>query len=255
MRVTGLPRAEADPLMARLMLDHEGEVDVGDEGGLVYRFEALRRTATDERTARPDAAWERPPELPPLTGNSAGANFGVAALNAFNLLASAWVIDHGLTVDNIALLFQRHPPRVLPDDGVPIALGLVPLAFSVILFVLPIARALYRSRAETKLARERARLAVLREVVTRTAKKEPIPDAALRSAVRVATGTEPTSQEVTRQVVELGGDVDLAAAGEHGEVRYRFPELEADEEAAREERARASEDEAQIGRVVFASDA
>ncbi len=38
MRVTGLPRDEADPLMSRLMLDYDGSVEVSDEGGIFYRF-------------------------------------------------------------------------------------------------------------------------------------------------------------------------------------------------------------------------
>jgi hypothetical protein len=90
MRVSGLPRDRADPLMARLMLDHDGEVEVGEGGGIVYRFEALRRTAlepTPAEGARPAAAWERLPAALPLTGNSAGSNVVVALLNDHVLLA------------------------------------------------------------------------------------------------------------------------------------------------------------------------
>jgi hypothetical protein len=92
---------------------------------------------------------------------------------------------------------------------------------------------------------------VLREVVTRASRKEPLADETLRAAIRVATGEEPSSKEVTARVVELGGDVDV---GPEGEVRYRFAELEADVEAAEAERARASEREARLGKIVFASD-
>ena len=250
MRVSGLPREEADPLMARLMLDHEGTVDVGENGGIVYRFEALRRTAgvVEER---PRAAWERLPTLPPLTGNSEAANIGVFFLNLFNLVASGFVISRGLTISNILLLFNRHRPAVLPDDGLPIALGLIPLVFSLVLFALPLGRALARLREKKKLVEEHARLAVLREVVTRASNKEPVPDDTLRRVIRVATGSEPTSKEVTARIVDLGGDVDV---GPEGEVRYRFAGLEADAEAAEEERAEAPEAEARLGKVVFASD-
>jgi hypothetical protein len=261
MRVTGLPRDEADPLMARLMLDHEGDVDVSESGGIVYRFPSLRRTAEaapSGASGPSPSAWDSPPELPPLTGNTGGANVAVALLNGFNLLASAWVIAHGLTLHNLTLLFDRHRPPFLPADGMPLALGLVPLCFSLLLFVLPVVRALGRTRSARRLAGERARLAVLREVVSHAAKKETVSDAELRTAVRVATGEEPSSQEITRRVVELGGDVDLEQAGQpgaDGPIRYRFAGLEADEEAAQEERNRASEEEARLGRVVFASDA
>ena len=90
-----------------------------------------------------------------------------------------------------------------------------------------------------------------REVLARAPKKEPVPDEVLRNAYRVATGIEPSSKEITRRVVDLGGDVDV---GPEGEVRYRFADLEAEAEALEDERAHASEGEARLGKVVFASD-
>jgi hypothetical protein len=260
MRVTGLPRHEADPLMARLMLDHEGTVEVGEQGGIVYRFEAMRRTAdaTPEAPRASRAAWETPAALPPLTGNTAGANAAIAALNGFNVLASAWAITKGLTIANVAaLLFTRHPPGqrapiAQPDDGLPIALGLIPLTLSLAIFALPGLRAALRATKRAAVARENARLAILREVLERAPAKEPVPDEALRSAYRIATGDEPSPKEITARVVELGGDVEV---GPDGEVRYRFADLEAEAEALEEERARASAAEAKLGKVVFASDA
>ncbi|AKV00657.1 hypothetical protein AKJ09_07320 [Labilithrix luteola] len=251
MRVTGLPRHEADPLMAKLMLDHDGTVEVSEEGGIYYRFEGLRRTAGEAQAVMPPPAWATPPKLAPLTGNSGAANLGIALLNGFNLFASGWVMANGLTIANIQLLFSRHPPLVLPNDGLPLALGLVPFLFSLGLFVLPAVRAALRGRTEKKVAEENARLAILREVLARAPKGEPVTDETLRTVYRVATGHEPTSKEITARVVDLGGDVDV---GPEGEVRYRFADLEAEAEALEEERAQASEAEARLGKVVFASD-
>ena len=264
MRVTGLPRDEADPLMARLMLDHEGTVEVAEQGGIIYRFEGLRRTAHSPHSpdapgyaeGRRTAAWETPAKLAPLTGNGGGANVGIAMLNGFNLLASAWALANGLTIANVFLLLTTHapkgaPPLVLPYDGVPLALGVVPLVFSIALFALPLARAAVRIRTEKKVAQENARLGILREVLTHAPKKEPVTDESLRVAYRVAMGVDPTSKEITAHVVDLGGDVDV---GPEGEVRYRFADLEAEAEALEDERAHAPAKEAQLGRVVFASD-
>lgn len=253
MRITGLPRDEADPMMAKLMLDHEGTVDVGEQGGIVYRFESMRRTA-DAAPARPQRpAWETPPTMPPLTGNNQGANVGIAALNVFNALAAWFALANDWTVANVLHLFERRPPHTPPvfEPGTAIALGIVPLVFSLGVLALPAIRAALRGRKEKQLAQEKARLAILKEVLTRTEAKEPVPDEALQTAYRIATGETPTSKEITARVVELGGDVDV---GPEGEVRYRFADFEAEAEALEDEREAASEKEARLGKIVFTSE-
>ncbi len=256
MRVTGLPRDAADPLMARLMLDHDGTVEVSDAGGIYYVFPEMRRTAAAVDSLPfpprgPKAAWETPKTQAPLTGNGVGHNLGIAGLNAFNLLASGWVLANGLTIGNLLLLFSKKPPMVLPDDGLPIALGVVPLLFSLLIFMLPVLRAVKNKLALGAVKQENARLQIMKEVLTHAARKEPVSDDVLRDRVRVATGHEPTSKEITRKVVALGGDVDT---GPEGEIRYRFADLEAEAEALEEERAHAPEKEARLGRVIFGSD-
>ena len=127
----------------------------------------------------------------------------------------------------------------------------MPLVFSIGLFLAPATRALFRSRAKRAHAEETARLSILREVLAHAPKKELVSDEALRVAYREATGVEARSKEITKRVVDLGGDVDT---GPNGEIRYRFADLEAEAEALEEDRAQASDDEAKLGRVVFASD-
>ncbi len=250
MRVTGLPREQADPMMARLMLDYEGDVDVSEDGGLVYRFEKIRRTASDEVAAEPPPAWARTRPLPPLTGNPAGANVIIAALNAFNLLMAAWALENGMTIERLSHLFDRVPTPVL-DTGVPIVLGVVPLVFSVLLFLLPVARLLRRPAELRAAAYEKGRLAVLREVLERVRGKRPVTDAAVAEAWRKATGEPAPEKRVDRELVALGGDVAIA---EDGATRWRFAELEAEAAAVEVERQAAGEDEARLGRIVYATD-
>jgi hypothetical protein len=213
----------------------------------------MRRTA-DESQARPQRpAWETPRVLPPLTGNNGGANVGIAALNVFNALAAWFALTHGMTIANVIHLFERRPPGEPPIfvPGTAVALGIVPLVFSLGVLALPAIRAALRGRKEKAIAQENARLGILKEVLARAPSKEPVPDEALKTAYRVATGDEPTSKEITRRVVELGGDVDV---GPEGEVRYRFADFEAEAEALEEEREAATEQEARLGKIVFTSE-
>jgi hypothetical protein len=255
MRVTGLPRDQADPLMARLMLDYDGDVEVSEEGGIYYRFESVRKTAETEASGpprRPRAAWEELPSLPPLTGNGGGTNFLIGALNGFNLMMSLVALDMNLTVSKLPYLFGRIPIEMLPYAGTPIVLGVIPLAFSLALYALPLTRALARPFKTKRVARERGRLAILRSVLSSLEKKTPVTDASLARAWEGATGHAPDSMELTRRVVELGGSAEIQE--DSGQVRYRFVDLETEAAALEAEREHASDDEKKIGRIVFASD-
>lgn len=257
IRVTGLPRDEADPLMARLMLDYDGTVEVSDEGGIVYRFEALRKTAEEGQPApRPKPIWDRLKRLVPLTGNGAGTNILIAGLNGFNLLMSGWALSEHMTVDKISWIFEmaqrgpHTPPTLPPLPSTAIALGVVPFVFSIALFVLPIARAAYRPFKERRIARENGRRGMLRAILGDEAGGE-VTDESLRRAWKAAAGAEPDPKVLTREVAALGGDVEIE---DDGRVRYRFPDFEAEAKAVEAEREAASEAEAKVGPVVFSSE-
>jgi hypothetical protein len=256
MRVTGLPREQADPMMARLMLDYEGDVGVSEDGGIFYSFPAIRRTAaegSDAQTPAPPAAWEdQPRPLPPLTGNSAGANLAILALNGFNLLMGFWAIGNGLTIERLSHLFDRVPPPMI-DSGLPIALGVVPLVFSAFLFLVPVGRAIARPFRRRHLVEERGRLAVLRAVLERVRGKQPVTDRVVADAWTAATGRQAEPKRLDHELVALGGDVDVEGGG-GGETRWRFADLETEAAAVAAEREAAAEDEARVGEVVFATD-
>jgi hypothetical protein len=250
MRVTGLPREQADPLMAKLMLDYDGDVAVSDEGGIVYRFPEIRKTASDTRETEPAPAWTRLKPLEPLTGNSLGANVAIVGLNAFNLMMGFWAIGNDLTVERVTHLFDRVP-YPLVDTGTPIAFGIVPIVFSTLLFAVPLARALVRPLRKRRAAEEKARLAVLRVVLERVRAKDPVTDRTVAEAWRSATGREADPKRLDRELVALGGDIDIQP---DGHTRWRFVDLETEAAAVAAEREAAADDEARLGKVVFATD-
>jgi hypothetical protein len=256
MRVTGLPREEADPLMARLMLEYGGTVDVSEEGGITYRFAEIRKTAADPGAAhepRPAPAWAKPEAMPPLTGNGFGTNALIVGLNGFNLIMSVYALSNGLTFERLGQLFSGIPWSELPPSGTAWALGVVPLVFSIALFALPLVRALWRPIKARRVARENGRKALVRAVLERVDRRGGIPEEALASAWAAAAGREPDPKMLTREVAALGGDVDLNRVEEG--VRYRFPELEIEAKAVQAEREAAAEEEARVGRVIFSSEA
>lgn len=256
MRVTGLARDEADPLMARLMLEYEGSVEVSEEGGIAYAFPEIRKTAAAPGAAgeaRPEPVWAEEEKLGPLTGNRLGANALIVALNAFNLFASLWAISTQLTFSRLRDMIQGIPFAELPPTGTAWALGVVPFVFSIALFALPVLRAVWRPIKARRVARENGRRAMLRAVLERMGRRGGVTEAELLGAWATAAGSSPDPQTISREVVALGGDVDMENVA-HG-VRYRFPELEAEAKAVQAEREAAAEDEARVGPVIFSSEA
>jgi len=188
--------------------------------------------------------------VPPLTGNGVGANVVIGAINLFNLLMGGWAIEHGMTIERAMHLFDRVPYHVV-DNGLPIALGVVPLVFSALLFLLPIVRAVTRPARVREAAREQGRLAVLREVLDGVRSKKPVTDASAAQAWEKATGEAPAAKRLDRELVALGGDV---AIEDSGATRWRFPDLETEAAAVEAERETAADEEARLGAIVYATD-
>src|SRR5688572_25795634 len=85
MRVTGLAPHDADPLLARLMLDYDGDVSVSEDGSLIYTFREIRKTVQNTYVSEPAPVWSTRESVKPLTGNSGGINVLITMLNGFNL--------------------------------------------------------------------------------------------------------------------------------------------------------------------------
>jgi len=163
-----------------------------------------------------------------------------------------WAIGNGLTIERVSHLFDRVPQPVV-DTGLPIALGVVPLLFSALLFLVPVGRALVRPLKQRRQTEERGRLAVLRAVLERVRGKQPVTDGVVAEAWRSATGRPAEPKRLDRALVALGGDVDIEA-GDGAQTRWRFPDLETEAAAVAAERDAAAEEEARLGDVVFATD-
>ena len=102
-------------------------------------------------------------------------------------------------------------------------------------------------------AEERGRLAVLREVLERVRGKQPVTDRVVADAWRVATGRPAAPKRLDRELVALGGDVAIEA-GAGAATRWRFADLETEAAAVAAEREAAADEEARLGKVVYATD-
>jgi hypothetical protein len=255
MRVTGAGREEAERLLLQLVAEHEGEIAVSESGAILYEFPQLRVTAAGGAVAtRTSAAWETLAQVPALTGNSVAFNVLFSAINGFNLTMSGVALAQGLTIARLGELIARigvvDAPPLPPPDGVPLALGLVPLLFSTGLFVLPLLRAFGRRATKARVAHEnhvRRLLAVL--LAEPEAGRFRFAAPALANALALPAGP-PSDSDVERAVRRLGGTVDI---GDDGALVYTFDDMAREHAAVRAARALASPEEASPGAVLLSS--
>ncbi|TPV95736.1 MAG: hypothetical protein B7733_08460 [Myxococcales bacterium FL481] len=258
MRVTGLPRGEADALMSKLMIDLDGEVSVTDDGAIVYTFRDLRRTAAlapAPSTPRPVPYYQHQAALAPVTGNPTGSNVLFAALNGFNLVASATALANGLTLERLNWLLTNIAADTLATagagpEGLAVLFGVIPLVFSLALFVLPLARVLRRPAQRARIAAEngRRRLAALVLAEAETS----YPADKIEEAFAAGAGRQATQRELLDAVWSLGGQYDL---NPDGEPVYRFEPLATEQRALVGLREEARATERSAGEIVFSSDA
>jgi hypothetical protein len=236
--LTGLSVQQAEEELTRLMVEYDGEVDVADDGTLIYTFEELLKSA-GAAGARGESwrwEWDAPEPTASLTGNTGGANTAIVGFTAFNLIASMTV--------GPAFLARMHM------GGEPWAMFLVtwfPLIFSALFFAVPAARAVVERRRATKRARRRMRRELLRAIWQQG---ELDPDVTAREvAERTGQSVADARRVLDRLAAELEVDIDGRA---DGSMRYRFPRL--GEERSAVEKVRATARAPELGPVVFTSE-
>ena len=227
VRVTGLGPEPAGTLVSRLLLDYDGEVDVSEEGAIVYRFPALR-PSVGERVTAPPAIWERVRELPAFTGNPTGSNVAIVALTAL-VGALGWF---GMTL------------------GLPMVAAEIPLFGSLILLAWVLLRIPAHVRARRADRAENGRRALLRLAYEGAGARRGVSPEEFARAWREATGTEIAEKRLQALLIELGGDVVTEVEGRWA---WRFPAIELERGALVRVRALASASEREVGAVEFTS--
>lgn len=142
--MTGQSLEEAENALTASVVRFNGDVDVSENGTLVYRFDDLLVSAkrdTRRGVKSQDPIWTRKAKVPKLTGNPSSTNGWITGFNIFILVMSGFVLSLAPAVE-LAVL---------------IGLGWVPFIFSMIFFAVPLLRWIASSGAKRKAERENER--------------------------------------------------------------------------------------------------
>lgn len=157
MAETGRTIEEANALINSLLIEWEGEPKVTEDGSLYYEFSNLLR---QKSTIGLSATELRKKSLIPFSNNEKKVNRLVGFFNGFNLVFGSYFLfsSFGTQVnlaketasslyEFVVLLLARSGVVAEPVSTVTIGLGVIPVIFSALFFLIPIIRNL---RLKTK---------------------------------------------------------------------------------------------------------
>ncbi len=238
----GLRMPEAVEEMGRLTGAYGGDPQVSDRGEVVYAFPGLMKSAHGRVSVRdPHPAWHRLQHPKKLTGNSAGSNWGIGAMNGFNLAAS---IALGLPAGGLAV-------SPLWFWG----LGVVPVTFSGMFFGIPLLRSLSlrgenRNRLRSNIRRLLVGLVYSRSVGT---VRDVTVGEAVEHVTRGLRGWSVSPKMVLKELETLAAEFDADVSARDQGFVYRFPAIRESYVDAELVRRRLALQEQTLGRIVYAT--
>jgi hypothetical protein len=265
MGITGRESDDANALMNRLLLEYEGEPGVTDNGTLIYTFPELMRTSRGAQELGTVQLQTGPTRRPvPFSANKSRTNGWIMFFNAFNLLFGTYFLAISLTQGAAALaktgpFLYSFTGNLLQNAGIDpvgvleIGLGIVPVLFSIVFFLVPLFRRIRLSRQNEAIRREALRKEILGQIIS-----SPVHvDAA--NVRPLGSGLDPRNfAAVARRLLErIAAQLKAEPVVKEGtnEFAYTFPELERELADLAAYRGSVDVSKYNVGKTVFDSGA
>lgn len=272
MAITGLPPLEAETRINRYLFEFEGEPRVSEAGTIYYSFDSLlRRSDRTDRTMGNTVPMKR---LAAFSSNPKKMNGWFVFLNGFNLLFGGYFASQALSSHAVLdllytgeyaskivmtrgfdafYLFTHQLLGKLAGSGDPSVvllwgLGLVPLVFSVVFYLIPFLRKFRMDAANEEVKRGNMRRIAYRAVI---AKPQGITAETVAQAASGAAAASPKDPGAAEKIL-----VELAASS-HGEPLegggYSYSEIASSEVEAGKARVAVKDSDFDLGATVFDS--
>lgn len=213
--LAGWTRGEASEFLTNCISDFDGDATLSQQGTIYGEFDQLIRAKKEDKELTPiEFFWDEYEPEYELTGNSTGKNAAIVAMNAFNLALSGYVLSGGLAALGLASTMTT------------VFLGVLPLIYSVVFFLIPAVRSFYIRRMQRKQHIQNIRKRLMKVVFVKH--KEKISLQELTDVANKLRKTEEKLDAATVQatledfIVDLDGRAEVDA---NGNVVYDFSQL------------------------------
>jgi hypothetical protein len=260
MILTGATGSEADSLISAYCSEYGGMPEATEDGTVVYRFDALLLRADSDRSS---GGFSTPLKLPEkFSRNETKMNVWFCIINSVNLIFGSYFFVNAMRSGRLLTEGQLNAVSYLygftysnaynffadPFPLISIGLGIVPLVFSVLFWLIPLARyALLKKR------NEKIKLENLRKDAFMFIWKNP---AAVKGGDIKPLHKEcrPKNMDAARDRVlkdmSLYSLPDLEV-NQAGETVYSFNELKREKDSLARYRSGINTDRAELGKIIF----
>lgn len=266
MALTGRESDEANALMNRILLEFEGEPGVTDNGTVVYAFPELMRTSQSEQKALGQVPLLNPvsKRLSPFSANKRRTNGWILFFNGFNLAFGSYFLVASLT-QSAGIIWGKTGPylysftgKLLQQSGInspapllAIVLGAVPVAFSILFFLVPLLRKISLDRRNARIQEEILRRRILIQVLSSPARVDPSEVRPLGNGLDPRNLPAASKRIVDRLAASMGAEPLVKE--EEGTFAYKFPELERQIADLEDYRRKIDLKSYEVGRTIFDS--
>jgi hypothetical protein len=264
MALTGQESDRANSLLNRFLLEFEGEPGVTENGTVIYTFAPLMRASESELRSIGQASLLNPASrrLIPFSLNKKRTNGWITFFNVFNLAFGSYFLVISITQGAAALAKSGpflyaftgsllHNLTANPVPGMAIGLGLVPVAFSVVFFLVPLIRKLRLDRRNAAIRNETLRRRVLAQILSSPSRVDA------RDVRPTGTALDPKDlpAAASRMVERLAAamSAEPIVQDQEGVFAYRFTEIEREMSDLASHRDSVDLKRYELGKTVFDS--
>ena len=264
MALTGATSADAERRITSYLVEFGGSPEATEDGTVVYRFDEILKRL--DRTDRSFAGLTAPiKRLKTFSSNPRKMNGWFIAFNGINLAFGSYFLTCALAIGPIvqqaqitgstylyAIALTLFSPLTDPVAFAAVGLGVVPLAFAALFYLIPALRSASEKTENERIKNENLRKEGYRRVWESPMKASP------SDLDPAAAECRPQDMPMARERVlkELGNyAMPEVAIAEDGRTVYSFVELEREKKALERYRLSIKGDDSSLGATVFDSHA
>ncbi len=265
MHLTGKDRSAAQNLINEYLVEFEGEPDVTEAGTLIYRFPELMRTR--ERSVEGTNFQREFMPLIPFNKNKGNFNQWIGFFNGFNLVFGGYFLYYSFAVTTLVpahaldrfygfVLALARQISATPHFLVAVALGIVPVAFSFVFYLVPLLRRLNERRRNELIKEQNLRKRTLANVLAGPDSVDPeeiVPQLPEEKPSDWRRVVERSIQDVAGEVAPEVVEKRAAAEGKPAAYVYRLPDLERQLSDIEAYRRNVKLEQFDVGKTIFDS--